>query len=137
MRAMLAWVRSRVEPPAPQVTDTKLGASGARRLMASQRLRSISSVLGGKNSNEIAGVSARRPSGAGAVTSVMAPRTPLHSGELKIGQCTLVLIAHHIWEIAHLHAKQTRNHRITYNRWARLMVPDSGSFDFRSDSKAI
>src|ERR1700739_495438 len=45
--------------------------------MVSHRLRSISSVLGGKNSKEIAGdFSARSPSGAGVVTSVMAPQTP-------------------------------------------------------------
>src|SRR5438874_2965870 len=104
--------------------------------MASQRLRSISSVLGGKNSNEIAGVSARRPSGAGGVTSVMAPRTPLHSGELKIGQCTLVLIAHRTWEIAHLPAKVTKKHRITYKRWARLGAPDSGVLPVKSIVKA-
>jgi hypothetical protein len=41
-----------VEPPAPYVTDTKLGASGASRSIASQSERSISSVFGGKNSKE-------------------------------------------------------------------------------------
>ena len=34
-------------------------ASGARRLIVSQRLRSISSVLGGKNSKLTAGLGAR------------------------------------------------------------------------------
>src|SRR5437773_5653665 len=74
MRAMVEWVRSRVDPPAPYVTDTKFGVSGASRLMVSHRLRSISSVLGGKNSKEIFGecCSARWPSKAGGVTSVMA-----------------------------------------------------------------
>ncbi|WP_430641383.1 DUF1360 domain-containing protein [Bradyrhizobium centrolobii] len=48
--------------------------------MVSQRLRSISSVLGGKNSKEIAGRFARCPFcpsvWAGVVGSVMAPLTP-------------------------------------------------------------
>ena len=45
------------------------------------------------------------------------------SGELKIGQCTLVLIAHRTWEIAHLPAKIRRNSGMTYNKWAKLMAP--------------
>src|SRR6478736_2234175 len=78
MRAMVEWVRSRVELPATEITETKLGASGASRLMVPHRLRSISSVFGGKNSKEMSGDSgARCPSVAGGVTSVMAPQTPL------------------------------------------------------------
>ena len=70
---MVEWVRSRGDPPAPYVTETKLGVRGASRLMVSHRLRSISSVLGGKNSNEIFGeCSARWPSKAAGVVSVMA-----------------------------------------------------------------
>src|SRR5215469_13617428 len=46
--------------------------------MVSQRFRSISSVFGGKNSKEIAGAgSARAPSRAGGVSSVMEPITPV------------------------------------------------------------
>ena len=50
-----------------------IGVSGASRLMVSHRLRSISSVLGGKNSKEILGEwSVRWPSKAADVISVMA-----------------------------------------------------------------
>src|ERR1700730_6023423 len=52
IRATVAWVRSRVEPPAPYVTETKLGPSGASRLISSQRVASIASLAGGKNSKE-------------------------------------------------------------------------------------
>jgi len=61
-----------------------LGASGASRLMVSHRLRSISSVFGGKNSKEMFGdPGARCPSVADEVTSVMTPQTPVgRSGTL-------------------------------------------------------
>ena len=45
-------VRSRVDPPAPYVTETKLGSSGSSSRIACQRSRSPSSVAGGKNSND-------------------------------------------------------------------------------------
>ncbi len=56
MRETVACVRSRVDPPAPYVTDTNDGDSGARRSIERQSVCSISSVFGGKNSND-----ARRP----------------------------------------------------------------------------
>src|SRR5258706_14324586 len=50
--------------------------------MVSQRLRSISSVLGGKNSKEMFGdFSARCPSGAGTANSVMTRKTPEKCGQ--------------------------------------------------------
>ncbi|MDZ7631464.1 MAG: hypothetical protein U5K74_08985 [Gemmatimonadaceae bacterium] len=52
IRRTVACVRSRVDPPAPYVTETKLGLSGARRSTARHSCASISSVFGGKNSNE-------------------------------------------------------------------------------------
>src|SRR5262249_59646513 len=52
MLLTVGWVRSRVLPPAPYVTDTKSGASGASRSIDSHRILSISSLLGGKNSND-------------------------------------------------------------------------------------
>ncbi len=55
MRLTMSIVFSRVEPPAPQVTETKLGSSGRSAWSASKRLRSPSSVCGGKNSNEKTG----------------------------------------------------------------------------------
>jgi hypothetical protein len=51
-RETVEWVRSRVEPPAPYVTETKLGLSGASRSIEAHRVASISGVLGGKNSKE-------------------------------------------------------------------------------------
>ena len=58
------------DPPAPYVTDTKFGVSGANRLMTSHRPRSISSVFGGKNSKEIAGRFCPRGSAGAAVSLV-------------------------------------------------------------------
>src|SRR6185437_5610284 len=52
MRLTVAWVRSRVEPPAPYVTETKDGASGSSRRIAVHSDASASAVLGGENSNE-------------------------------------------------------------------------------------
>src|SRR6185503_12873522 len=63
MRLTVAWVRSRVEPPAPYVTETKDGAKGSSRRIAIHRLASASSVLGGENSNETC-------SGLGSVISL-------------------------------------------------------------------
>ena len=51
-------VRARVDPPAPYVTETKSGSSGDRASSAQRRLRSPSSVLGGKNSKEKTGSTA-------------------------------------------------------------------------------
>src|SRR5713101_6264302 len=53
------WVRSRVVPPAPYVTDTYEGASGSSSASVRSRTRSISSVRGGPNSNEKLGPSRR------------------------------------------------------------------------------
>ena len=55
MATTVSWVRSRVEPPAPYVTDTKRGDRGARRFRACHNFCSISGVLGGKNSKDTAG----------------------------------------------------------------------------------
>lgn len=45
-------VPARVEPPAPYVTETKLGATASTLRSAFQRFRSPFSVLGAQNSNE-------------------------------------------------------------------------------------
>ena len=47
-----SWVRSRVEPPAPYVTETYEGLSGSRRRSVRESTFSISSSRGGENSNE-------------------------------------------------------------------------------------
>ena len=52
IRSTMSTVRSRVPPPAPYVTETKVGRSGSSSRIACQRLRAPSSVFGGKNSNE-------------------------------------------------------------------------------------
>ena len=53
MSAVMCTVRSRVVPPAPYVTDTKVGCSGSSSRSAVHSCRSPASSLGGKNSNEI------------------------------------------------------------------------------------
>src|ERR1700722_10076732 len=51
--APATWtVPSRVDPPAPYVTETKVGLSCSSRRMASQNCRDPWSVFGAKNSNE-------------------------------------------------------------------------------------
>ena len=52
IRSVIRIVRSRVDPPAPYVTDTNVGRSGSSSLMARQSWASPSSSFGGKNSNE-------------------------------------------------------------------------------------
>src|SRR6187399_1061099 len=47
-----SWVRSRVVPPAPYVTDTYDGASGSSSCNVRSRIASASSVRGGKNSKD-------------------------------------------------------------------------------------
>ena len=49
-RDIVACVRSRVDPPAPYVTETKSGASGSSLRIAFHSDASIAAVLGGKNS---------------------------------------------------------------------------------------
>ena len=50
-------VRSRVDPPAPYVTETKSGCSEDRVRNVPRRVASPSSVFGGKNSKEKTGSS--------------------------------------------------------------------------------
>ena len=52
MRSVTRTVRCRSEPPAPYVTETKVGASPSSSRKVCHSARSPSSVLGGKNSNE-------------------------------------------------------------------------------------
>ena len=52
IRRVMATVRSRVVPPAPYVTETKVGRNGSSSLIDCHRTRSPSSSLGGKNSKE-------------------------------------------------------------------------------------
>ncbi len=52
IRATKSTVSRRVLPPAPYVTETKVGASGASADTVSNSRASASGVLGGKNSNE-------------------------------------------------------------------------------------
>src|SRR3954470_12199225 len=72
MRPVVRMVRSRLEPPAPYVTETKAGSRGSRSRMVRQRVASPSSSLGGQNSAENVGtprwirsvtVAIRRPYG--------------------------------------------------------------------------
>src|SRR5579871_6903660 len=55
MRRTTSTVRSRVLPSAPQVTETKRGASGSRRRSDCQRVASMAGSVGGKNSKETMG----------------------------------------------------------------------------------
>jgi hypothetical protein len=52
IRSVIATVRSRVEPPAPYVTDTNVGFSASSSRSAFQSWRSPSRSFGGKNSKE-------------------------------------------------------------------------------------
>ena len=52
IRSVTRTVRSRVDPPAPYVTDTNVGCSGSSRGSPATAGVSPSSSLGGKNSNE-------------------------------------------------------------------------------------
>ena len=54
-RVTMSIVFSRVLPPAPYVTDTKLGSSSRSLAIVRSRACSPASVLGGKNSNEKTG----------------------------------------------------------------------------------
>jgi hypothetical protein len=51
----ISIVLARVDPPAPQVTDTNAGSSSRSCSRAENRFCSPSAVLGGKNSNENTG----------------------------------------------------------------------------------
>ena len=53
-------MRSRVEPSAPYVTDTNVGASGARRCSDSQSSFAMWASEGGKNSKDTSGRGPRR-----------------------------------------------------------------------------
>src|SRR4051812_18167173 len=55
IRFTIVMVRSRVEPPAPYVTDTNAGSSCLSSWAARHRFSMPSSVFGGKNSNEKTG----------------------------------------------------------------------------------
>src|SRR5215469_400833 len=52
MRLTTLCVRSRVDPSAPYVTETKPGASGASRCSERHRVDSIAASAGGKNSKD-------------------------------------------------------------------------------------
>src|SRR3954470_6371910 len=52
MRSVIATVVSRVEPPAPYVTETNVGDRPSSRRSACHRSRSPAGVFGGKNSKE-------------------------------------------------------------------------------------
>ena len=59
MRTTRSCVRSRVDPPAPYVTDTNDGCSGSSSRSACSSCASAAGVLGGKNSNDELGPLAR------------------------------------------------------------------------------
>src|SRR5262245_27632333 len=50
MRTTRSWVFSRVEPPAPYVTDTNDGASFCKLAMLTNRSSNPCALFGGKNS---------------------------------------------------------------------------------------
>ena len=52
MRLAHSMVLPRVDPPAPQVTETKAGSSSLRELIDLKSAFSPAGVLGGKNSKE-------------------------------------------------------------------------------------
>ena len=52
IRRVIATVRSRVPPPAPYVTETKVGCRSSSSLIERHSTSSPSASLGGKNSNE-------------------------------------------------------------------------------------
>src|SRR5215210_4979323 len=60
IRLTIVIVRSRVEPPAPYVTDTKAGSSCFSSEAARHRFSIPSSDFGGKNSNEKTGLRCSR-----------------------------------------------------------------------------
>src|SRR3954452_2050920 len=92
MRSVMWTVRSRVEPPAPYVTETNVGCSPSSSRMACHRLRSPSSVLGGKNSNE----NDRSP---------VASRSPIFAAEAMYGKANLPDMAVGPLHRADLHAR--------------------------------
>jgi hypothetical protein len=61
-RVTTSIVRSRLDPPAPYVTDTKAGSSTRSASIVSMSFATPASVFGGKNSNEMKG--SGRPSRA-------------------------------------------------------------------------
>src|SRR5262245_63961069 len=62
MRAVKSTVLRRVEPPAPQVTETNDGESSFSSAIARNSGSKPASVLGGKNSNEMTGRPRPNPS---------------------------------------------------------------------------
>src|SRR3954467_8124527 len=73
-------VLPRVDPPAPQVTLTKVGASGRKSRTVSKRAWKPSSVLGGKNSNEKTGSPLSAANRRRSEISMGAPSGPLLPG---------------------------------------------------------
>src|SRR3954451_10267366 len=92
MRSVMCTVRSRVEPPAPYVTETNVGCSPSSSRIACQRLRSPSSVFGGKNSNE-------------HDRSPVASRSPIFAAETRVGKANLPDMAVGPLHRADLHAR--------------------------------
>src|SRR4051812_13481412 len=80
MRLTIAIVRSRVEPPAPYVTDTKDGSSCLNSCAARQRFSMPSSVFGGKNSNEKTGFRSSR------ISSIRMPEGYARAPVLLLGR---------------------------------------------------
>ena len=74
-RRTMASVRSRVVPPAPQVTETNAGPSAASSSIADQNASSASTLRGGKNSNETDGAAAGRE-------EVVEPHPPATAGRI-------------------------------------------------------
>src|SRR4051794_34441692 len=80
MRLTIAIVRSRVEPPAPYVTDTNDGSSCLSSCAARQRFSMPSSVFGGKNSNEKKGFRSSR------ISSIRMPEGYARAPVLLLGR---------------------------------------------------
>src|SRR5690242_18966058 len=74
MREIGAKVLSRVDPPAPSVTETYAGCRSARSPMVRSSVTMPASVFGGKNSNEKAGLGWTKTSGIFTAKLVMVPR---------------------------------------------------------------
>src|SRR3954471_12137395 len=73
-------VLPRVDPPAPQVTLTKVGASGRKSRTVSKRAWKPSSGFGGKNSNEKTGSPLSAANRRRSEISIGAPSGPLLPG---------------------------------------------------------
>ena len=80
IRETISIVFSRVDPPAPHVTETNAGSSGCSSAMVRSSCSTLSSDFGGKNSNEIDGAPDERKSRMNMTSIVTVLRSPNAAG---------------------------------------------------------